>query len=64
MEPRFRVTDENRMPMDTALDARIVIPAHLQQKYGLAPAERTNVMITAYLTPHLSKRSKLLVLFD
>ncbi len=52
-EPRFRVTDENRQPMDTALDERIVIPAHLQQRYGLPPAERTNVIITAYydMTP-------------
>src|SRR5260370_20223924 len=47
-EPCFRVTDENRKPMDTALDARIVIPAHIQQQYGLPPAERANVIITAY----------------
>jgi hypothetical protein len=48
MEPRFRVTDENRQPMDTALDARIVISVDLQQRYELPPSERTNVIITAY----------------
>jgi len=47
-KPRFRVTEENRQPMDTALDARIAVPVDLQEKYRLPPAERANVIITAY----------------
>lgn len=48
---KWIVANKNRKSLDIHLDARVVISAARQESESLAPAERTNVVVTSYFEP-------------
>ena len=50
-ELEWIVTNQNRHPLDTALDARILIPTAVQWRDGLDLAQWANVVVIAYYEP-------------
>ncbi|GHP00595.1 hypothetical protein KSF_106420 [Reticulibacter mediterranei] len=57
--PQRMVNNSNRQASDIALNESIVVPPSLQEREGLAPVERAEVIVVAYYEPNLEDQTVL-----